>query len=241
MVHVIGLTKCFEYPFRTDYLPEETLFLWWALFMTSSVHLSFFRQDRFCFEVVQDETWMGLELVLRWCNWSMDLNQLSDYKCDSSVILVKQFQLNSITLLIPVRMVMVPSLNLQLKNRERESQVHWAFIMGKAKVTSLKPITIPRTELTAATIAIRVDKMMRLALELPLKPSLFLTAVLKYQKWNCKISQLCCWKNTVIREALDVSQWRYVMTLMNTANYASRGVSAKVWKNVDMGFRTRFS
>ena len=38
-------------------------------------------------------------------------------------------------------------------------QVHCAFVMGKSRVAPLKPVTIPRMELTAATVAGRMDMM----------------------------------------------------------------------------------
>ena len=38
-------------------------------------------------------------------------------------------------------------------------QVHCAFVMGKSRVAPLKPVTIPRMELTAATVVGRMDMM----------------------------------------------------------------------------------
>lgn len=55
--------------------------------------------------------------------------------------------------------------------------------MGKARVAPLKPVTIPHLELTAATMAGRVDRMLRRELDLNLAGSVFWTdstAVLKY-------------------------------------------------------------
>lgn len=47
---------------------------------------------------------------------------------------------------------------LRLENDNKE--VHVAFIIGKSRVASLKQITIPRMELTAAVLAVRVDTML---------------------------------------------------------------------------------
>ena len=58
-----------------------------------------------------------------------------------------------------------------------------AFLMGKARVAPLKSVTIPRMELTAATVAVRMDQMMQEEIELQLEPSVFWTdstSVLKY-------------------------------------------------------------
>lgn len=62
---------------------------------------------------------------------------------------------------------------------------HSAFIMGKSRVAPLKPVTIPRMELTAALVAARMDKLWRRELRMELQDSVFWsdsTSVLKYQK-----------------------------------------------------------
>lgn len=58
-----------------------------------------------------------------------------------------------------------------------------ALVMGKSRVTPLKKITIPRLELTAATLAVRVDHMLKSELQLDLQESTYWTdsqSVLKY-------------------------------------------------------------
>ena len=58
-----------------------------------------------------------------------------------------------------------------------------ALKASKSRVVPLKQITIPRLELSAASIAIRLDKMMRRELKLHIDDSVFWTdstSVLKY-------------------------------------------------------------
>ena len=55
--------------------------------------------------------------------------------------------------------------------------------MGKARVALLKQVTIPRLELAAAVLAVRLDKMLSAQLQLNLSESVFWSdcmTVLKY-------------------------------------------------------------
>lgn len=45
--------------------------------------------------------------------------------------------------------------------------------MGKSRVVPLKQITIPRMELTAVMVAVKIDWMLREELEVPLIESVF--------------------------------------------------------------------
>lgn len=108
-------------------------------------------------------------------------------------------------------------------------QLHSAFIMGKSRVAPLKSITIPRMELTAATMASRMDTFWRKELHMQLQPSVFWsdsTSVLKYIK--NETSRFRTFVANRVSEILKVShasQWRYVNTVINPADLASRGSS----------------
>lgn len=85
------------------------------------------------------------------------------------------------------------------------SDVHVSFQMGKARVTPLKAVTIPRLELTAAVLAVRVDLMLRSELQIPLQESVFWTdstSVLKHIKNEDKrFHTFVANRVTTIREA----------------------------------------
>lgn len=69
--------------------------------------------------------------------------------------------------------------------QNNKNKVHVAFMLGKASVSPLKQVTIPRLELTAAALAVKVDKKLQSELQLPLEKSQFWTdstSVLKYIK-----------------------------------------------------------
>lgn len=70
-----------------------------------------------------------------------------------------------------------------LVQKSSSNQTHRSFIVGKARVAPLKPITIPWLELTAATLAVKVDTIIKKELQIQLSDSNFWTdstALLKY-------------------------------------------------------------
>ena len=64
-----------------------------------------------------------------------------------------------------------------------KGEFHSQLIFAKSKVAPMKKVTIPRMELTAATLAVKVDKMMRSELQYQIDESFFWTdsmAVIRY-------------------------------------------------------------
>lgn len=118
-----------------------------------------------------------------------------------------------------------------VRMQNMKKMVHVAFLFGKARVAPLKPVTIPRLELTAAVVAVRVNKMLQSELQIPLKKSCFWTdstSVLKYIKNEDKRFQTFVTNRvSTIRDNSDVAQWRYVPTSLNPADDASRGLKAE--------------
>ncbi|XP_025761326.1 uncharacterized protein LOC112846194 [Oreochromis niloticus] len=113
---------------------------------------------------------------------------------------------------------------------EKNNIMHVALILGKARVAPLKQTTIPRLELTAAFLAVRVNMLLQKELQVRLEKSIFWTdstTVLKYisnetKRFNTFVAN----RIAVIREATDVNQWRYVSFKENPADDASRGMRA---------------
>ncbi|KAK2910703.1 hypothetical protein Q8A73_008418 [Channa argus] len=120
-----------------------------------------------------------------------------------------------------------------LVQRNISNQAHSAFVLGKARVAPLKPMTIPRLELTAATLAVRIDKMLRKELELPLEDSVYWTdstAVLKYiSNETSRFRTFVANRVSAIQQTSTVSQWHYVNSHLNPADGASRGQKVKAF------------
>ena len=105
------------------------------------------------------------------------------------------------------------------------------FPSSRDKVAPLKKTTIPRMELTAATVALRINKMLVSSINYPVVSSYFWTdseSVLKYiANDTARYHTFVANGVSVIRDASSVEQWRYVSTADNPADHASRGMSAE--------------
>jgi len=105
------------------------------------------------------------------------------------------------------------------------------LLMGKARVAPLKRVTIPRLELTAAVLAVKMDQMLRHELQLPLQDSIFWTdstTVLRYvDNEHSRFKIFVAHRVTVIREHSHPSQWHCVKSGENPANQASKGMKVK--------------
>ena len=102
------------------------------------------------------------------------------------------------------------------------------LIMGKSRVAPLKTISIPRLELTAATVAARMYKFITKEFPTKIDKSYFWTdsfIVLKYlQNQSTRFHRFVSHRIQVIQDLTSVSDWHYVPTRFNPADLASRGV-----------------
>lgn len=58
----------------------------------------------------------------------------------------------------------------------RQELVHVTLVLGKSRVLPLKNLTVPRLELAAAALLVKVDRFLSRKLRLDLKPSVFWTS-----------------------------------------------------------------
>ena len=114
-----------------------------------------------------------------------------------------------------------------------------SFMMGKSRVAPTKPLTVPRLELCAAVIAVRLAKFVTRELDVTPEKTVFWsdsTTVLSYLQNTSKRRPVFETNRIkLIREHSSVEQWRWVNTNANPADLYSRGVSpsqphkAKMW------------
>jgi hypothetical protein len=107
--------------------------------------------------------------------------------------------------------------------------IHCRFVMGKSRTAPLKVMTIPRLELSAATVSIRLSKIMETELELPITRCVFWTdstAVLKYiQNEDKRFNTFVANRIAVIHDGSSKDTWKYVDSKSNPADDASRGIT----------------
>lgn len=115
-----------------------------------------------------------------------------------------------------------------LRSVNNRGDIHCSLVMGKSRVAPLKKITIPRMELTAATVAVRVNKMLQRELNLQCESCFWTdsTSVLCYiANRTTRFHTFVANRLAVIREGSRVEQWRHVKTDLNPADECSRGQS----------------
>ena len=116
-------------------------------------------------------------------------------------------------------------------------KIHCSLVMGKSRVTPTKPTTIPRLELIAATVAVKQNCQIREELDLQIDATLFWTdssCVLQYiNKEAGRFKKFVTNRIATIHNGSSPSQWRYVSSELNPADYASRGLSSTNQREID--------
>ncbi|XP_073718035.1 uncharacterized protein [Misgurnus anguillicaudatus] len=115
-----------------------------------------------------------------------------------------------------------------LRYQNDRNEIHCSFVMAKARVAPLKITSIPRLELSAAVTAARMSIMLKAELDMKIEQEFFWTdsqVVLAYinnevRRFHVFVAN----RVQLIREITDPSQWNYVDTAHNPADYASRGL-----------------
>lgn len=104
-------------------------------------------------------------------------------------------------------------------------------MMAKSRVTPSKPITVPRLELTAALLSVKVSAFLQRELQYGVIPEVFWTdseVVLGYISNDARrFHTFVANRVQSIREYTTPDQWRKVHTKENPADKASRGLSTQ--------------
>ena len=116
-----------------------------------------------------------------------------------------------------------------LRQENDLGQIRCAFLMGKARCSPIKQVTIPRLELTAAGVSVRVSNV--LAKELDVTPDNRFywtdsTTVLKYlTNEKARYKTFVANRVQTIRDTTTPDEWHYVDSALNPADDASRALT----------------
>jgi len=118
-----------------------------------------------------------------------------------------------------------------LRLKDDQGKVHTSFVMGKARVTPKRSVSIPRLELAAATVSVKVADVIKEELEYEDVEDHYWTdskVVLGYiSNESRRFHTYVANRVQLIQDHTTTPQWHYVETKSNPADEASRGMSAK--------------
>ena len=118
--------------------------------------------------------------------------------------------------------------------------IHCSLLIGKSRISSLKFVSILRLELTAATLSIKMSKLIRNELEIEGFEETFSTdsrVVLGYIKDEVKqFKMFVANKIQIIKENSNVNQWKHISTKNKHAGDGSRGLDATNFNKVTHWF-----
>lgn len=175
---------------------------------------------------------LSAENMSLWAKWKEDLNQLSNFnipRCVKPLDFNKDltYSFHHFCDASQYAYGVVSYLRVQ----DSSGRVYCSFLTSKSRLAPMKAISIPRLELSAAVLAVKVEESLISELDIPLGKSTFWTdsmLVLQYIN-NCHKRFKVFVANRVadIQRRTEANQWKYVPSCENPADDVSRGMSAK--------------
>ena len=120
---------------------------------------------------------------------------------------------------------------------DENGRIHCSLVLGKARVAPLRSVTIPRLELTAATVSVRVASVLKEELDYEELQDFYWTdskVVLGFiRNESRRFHVYVANRVQFISDQTSPEQWRHVESGSNPADEGSRGVNAKefMWKS----------
>ena len=127
-----------------------------------------------------------------------------------------------------------------IRTVDQNDKINCNIVMAKSRVAPLKFVSVPRLELTAATLAVKISVQLKQELDIKIDEERFWTdskVVLAYLQNNKKRFKTYV-ANRVhqIKNNSDVSQWYYIQSNENPADDCSRGLTIKKTSKVKRWF-----
>ena len=117
-----------------------------------------------------------------------------------------------------------------LRMVSESGEIRCSFLFSRSRLAPVRPMTIPRLELSAAVLSVRTHALLLRELSVPVHETYFWTdsmIVLHYisneaQRYQTFVAN----RVAEIRQGSEPSQWRFVGSSLNVADDASRGLWA---------------
>jgi hypothetical protein len=104
-----------------------------------------------------------------------------------------------------------------------------SFLLGKSRVAPTKIVSIPRLELNAAVLAVKIARFIHGSMRLCVSRTIFwtdsMTVIYYILNVKTRFTVFVANRLTFIREHSSVDQWHHVKSIDNAADCASRGLS----------------
>ena len=115
-------------------------------------------------------------------------------------------------------------------------RIHCSLVIGKAHVAPLKCMTMPRMELVAATLSVKISVLLKKELQIPIKKEMFWTdseAVLAYIRNEAKRFKIFVANRTELIKAL---RWFHVSSKQNPADMLQGVLTYAIKTKLKNGF-----
>ena len=182
----------------------------------------------------EDLGWDGkipVEQQERWQQWCKELPELQNFTAERCLKPVEfQNPLQQYIHIFSVASSYAYGAVAYFRLANSEGNFHTSFLLGKARLAPLKAVTIPKLELTAATVSVQLA--LKLCREMNVPPEKVIyhtdsTTVLHFINNDKKrFPVFVANRIRTIRDFSEPHQWRYVDTSENPADDASRGLSS---------------
>ena len=119
--------------------------------------------------------------------------------------------------------------------------VKTTLTLSKARPSPIRKLTIPKLELKAAVLGVKLSREVETALNIPIKDHVFWTDSMNVLYWVRSLSRKfqtdIGTKISEIHASTSGSQWRHIPGRLNPADLPSRGVPAEVLVNSSVWWR----
>ncbi|XP_031340893.1 uncharacterized protein LOC116169002 [Photinus pyralis] len=174
-------------------------------------------------------------ILLKWSSYRSELTELSELQIPRHSICVRStnIQLHGFC----DASISAYGACIYLRSVDQSNKIHISLLCAKSKVAPLKPLTIPKLELSAVLLAKLVEQVinslnMRVSATYLWSDS---TIVLGWVKTSPNLLKtFICNRVADIQERTSSAIWRHVPTKCNPADLLSRGVTPKSLKSTQL-------